>query len=128
MFNNPDTCTDLTVIIEDETSNIEYARYDVHKSHMIFASAFLTDYLTEYPDLDSIKLTVPNVSYVDAARDLLRSAYGEDVKFTSELVELVLKYQFKRCALEICLGSYWGCAPTRCKAHNLLSSLTLYLR
>lgn len=103
MFNNPETCPDLTVIIEDETSKVEYARYDVHKSHMRFASAFLSDYLTEYPDLELLKLTVPNESYVNAARDLLMSVYGEEVKFTKELVELVMKYQFKRCARDICV-------------------------
>lgn len=91
------------MIIEDETSKVEYARYDVHKSHMKFASAFFTDYLTEYPDLESVKLTVPNESYVNAVRDLLRSAYGAEVEFTTELVELVMKYQFQRCARDMCL-------------------------
>ena len=103
MFNNPAAFTDLTLIIEDDTSNVEYARYAVHKSHMKFASAFLADYMTEYPDLETVKLTVPNESYVNAARDLLRSAYGEEVKFTTQLVELVMKYQFKRCALDMCV-------------------------
>ena len=98
--------TDLKVVIEDETSSVEYARYDVHKCVLMFESAFLADYLTEYPDLESVKLTVPNKSYVDAAKDLLRSAYGAEVEFTPKLVELVLKFQFKRCARDMCVCKY----------------------